>query len=143
MLFRSRDLKRMINVAALDTDGDGIPDAWEITHGLNRTNPADAALDSDGDGTSNLNEYRAGTDPRSPASVLRITSIVKNGSGAQVTYTSRAGKLYRLVYKVALTDATWTLVTDNIPGQAGTTTTPDPGAVGQAARYYKVFAIFP
>ena len=134
----------ILTVAApVDTDTDGMPDWWEDLYSLNKNSGTDAALDSDGDGTSNLNEYRAGTDPRSPASVLRITSIVKNGSGAQITYTSLAGKLYRLVYKVALTDATWTLVTDNIPGQAGTTTTPDPGAVGQGARYYKVFAIFP
>lgn len=50
---------------APDTDGDGLPDAWEILRG---TDPAvsDAGADPDGDGRSNLEEYNAGTDPLSP-----------------------------------------------------------------------------
>ncbi len=29
-------------VAPLDTDGDGIPDEWELSHGLDPNNPKDA-----------------------------------------------------------------------------------------------------
>jgi hypothetical protein len=49
--------------ALLDTDGDGMPDEWEIKHGLNPNDPADAAKDADGDGYTNLEEYLNGTDP--------------------------------------------------------------------------------
>jgi len=47
---------------SLDTDGDGIPDAWEMTHGLNRL-VNDAAGDPDGDGLNNLQEYLYSTNP--------------------------------------------------------------------------------
>ncbi|MEE9327329.1 MAG: M35 family metallo-endopeptidase [Cocleimonas sp.] len=43
----------------LDSDSDGMPDSWEISHGLNPNNPADAQLDRDDDGVNNLDEYLA------------------------------------------------------------------------------------
>jgi hypothetical protein len=49
----------------IDTDGDGLPDAWEQLHGLDPLT-ADASADSDNDGFTNLEEYNAGTDPASP-----------------------------------------------------------------------------
>jgi subtilisin-like proprotein convertase family protein len=49
--------------SSLDTDGDGMPDAWELRFGLDPLNAADAALDPDGDGRTNLQEYQHGTHP--------------------------------------------------------------------------------
>jgi hypothetical protein len=49
----------------VDWDGDGLPDDWEIAHGLNPW-LNDANLDSDGDGLTNLQEYELGTDPFNP-----------------------------------------------------------------------------
>lgn len=46
-----------------DTDGDGMPDGWEVEHGLAAGNPNDASGDPDGDGQSNLAEFSANTDP--------------------------------------------------------------------------------
>jgi len=48
-----------------DTDGDGIPDAWEEANGLN-PDFNDANLDPDNDGFANLYEYLSGSDPRNP-----------------------------------------------------------------------------
>jgi hypothetical protein len=47
-----------------DSDGDGMPDAWEITHALNPKDPSDASQDLDNDGLSNLEEFLAGTNPQ-------------------------------------------------------------------------------
>jgi hypothetical protein len=49
----------------VDWDGDGMPDDWEIAHGLNPL-VNDANLDSDGDGVPNWLEYQRGTDPFNP-----------------------------------------------------------------------------
>ena len=43
-----------------DSDGDGISDLWENSHGLDSSDAEDAALDSDYDRLSNLTEYRMG-----------------------------------------------------------------------------------
>ncbi len=51
------------NNADEDDDNDGMPDAWELLHGLDPLDPDDAFLDKDNDGFSNLKEYLAGTDP--------------------------------------------------------------------------------
>ena len=47
-----------------DTDGDGIPDWYEVTHQLNAA-VNDSAADTDGDTVSNLAEFNASTNPRS------------------------------------------------------------------------------
>ena len=49
--------------APKDADRDGMPDAWETTHGLDPSDPSDAARDTDGDGYTNIEEWLNGTDP--------------------------------------------------------------------------------
>lgn len=46
--------------AWVDTDGDGMPDAWERAHGFDAKDAADGAKDRDGDGFTNLEEWLNG-----------------------------------------------------------------------------------
>lgn len=54
----------------IDSDGDGIPDIWEIAHGLNpldnSTDSAQNSPDSDGDSFSDVDEVLRGSDPLNP-----------------------------------------------------------------------------
>ena len=51
----------------LDTDDDGMPDAWEVANSLNPSDPDDAWLDPDSDEVVNLFEYQLGSGLNSPA----------------------------------------------------------------------------
>jgi hypothetical protein len=53
-------------LSLLDSDKDCMPDEWEIAHGLDPNNPADASLDPDNDGLTNLQEYQRSTNPNNP-----------------------------------------------------------------------------
>jgi hypothetical protein len=50
--------------APVDTDRDGMPDAWETANKLDPKNPADGAQDTDGDVYTNVEEYLNGTNPQ-------------------------------------------------------------------------------
>jgi hypothetical protein len=53
-------------VPPVDSDDDGMPDAWEIKQSLNPRDPADANADNDRDGYTNIEEFLNGTDPNKP-----------------------------------------------------------------------------
>src|SRR6185312_6441414 len=77
-----------------DSDGDGLPDAWEtqyfgtLAYGAND--------DPDHDGLSNYQEYIAGTDPGNANSVLRVTDINAASGQVNLTWNSVAGKTYTI-----------------------------------------------
>ena len=47
-----------------DSDGDGMPDDWEIANGLNPNDPSDANSDINGDGYTNIEKYINGIDTK-------------------------------------------------------------------------------
>ncbi len=46
-----------------DSDGDGMPDTWEVKYRLNPSDPSDAIFDCNGDGYTNIEKYINGIDP--------------------------------------------------------------------------------
>merc|ERR1712023_455161 len=51
------------NMNNADSDGDGLPDGWEVDNGMNPINGGDGNVDLDGDGLINLQEYVMGINP--------------------------------------------------------------------------------
>jgi hypothetical protein len=71
--------------AEIDSDDDCLPDDWESFYF--NTLAQSGTDDPDTDGASNVNELRAGTDPSDGASVLKIISILREGSSAHVNFS--------------------------------------------------------
>ncbi len=82
-----------------DTDGDGLPDAWEIAN-FGDLLASDGTGDSDGDGMIDLHEWMAGTSPVSPGSVLRMDSFspsTNNVNEMVIQWRSVPGRNYRIM----------------------------------------------
>jgi hypothetical protein len=127
----------------VDTDGDGMTDAWEDAHGFDKTNPADAALDADGDGMTNLQEFLAGTDPHNAASKLWIKSVTPAMTATDslsITFPAAANKSYEVQSRGSFDiNSAWQKLID-VP--AGTTdqdiTVQDAQAFTKTDRYYRI-----
>lgn len=62
-----------------DSDGDGMPDSWELQYGLD-PDTDDAAADMDSDGISNIEEYANDSPPNNSSPVKPLLSSPSDGS---------------------------------------------------------------
>jgi rhamnogalacturonyl hydrolase YesR len=100
----------------VDADGNGLPDAWEITRlGVAGGDPE---VDSDGDGSTDREEHRAGTDPQDGSDFPRIEIVSTNQHGGiRLGFLARAAfgagydpaqvRLYHIEHSPDLTPGSW------------------------------------
>lgn len=106
----------------VDSDGDGLPDAWEnlliqmLGGGLTLANITPNG-DSDGDGVSNYQEYLNGTyawdATDGPTDGLRLGFIRRSGQGPVVQFFGIAGRTYSVLGTTNLT--AWTTMSIRVP----------------------------
>jgi hypothetical protein len=141
----------------LDADGDGLPNGWEIAHGLDPLdssgiNGADG--DPDGDGYSNLQEYLAGSDPQNPASTpsnltasFAFTSIARTGNNIVLMWNTIGGTTNQIQVSPGSVGASYStnsftnlgpqmFITGS--GAVITNFTDTNGATNKPSRYYRI-----
>ena len=152
-VFRARPLGAGFDMGAFefnldrdDSDGDGIPDAWELDHGLDPLNAADGPAHADSDFIPNLDEYLADTDPQDSDDFFRLDGIGYSlGRGASLGFASSSNRLYTLhSTEISSNGSVWISVPGQIlrPG-AGTPhdELDDTNAAARPARAYRVTAV--
>ncbi len=93
----------IIKEGAADTDGDGIPDAYEMANGLNRYSN-DASATQDGDGVSNFLQFAFGLNPTvggdtTPVDVnVGSHSLTKRGMPATWFQATNNGTDFRVLF---------------------------------------------
>jgi len=83
-----------------DRDGDGLPNEWEESHGLDPDDSANdngAGGDVDGDNFSNSRELQACTSPTNASSSLRILSAELDGTNCLISWEAIHDKTYLVV----------------------------------------------
>ncbi len=91
------DQVTIVTGAEIDSDGDGMPDAWETLHQLNPETD-DCDKDADDDSVSNFGEYLTDTDPRDPTSALRLTAAMLPGNTVRLSWKAVPGRRYEIQY---------------------------------------------
>jgi hypothetical protein len=122
---------------APDSDGDGLPDAYESAHGLDPLDPADAAADADGDRASNYAEFMAGTNPRDAANHLCILSSALEGGEFRLAFTTVAGRRY-CVERSGDGGSHWTRVGGDVVGTGAPAQVTDTVSPAATVHLYRV-----
>jgi hypothetical protein len=84
-------------------------------------------------------EWRAATVPTNAASALRLLSPTRDLSGLMVTWQSVTNRAYSVQRTTDLRQPpTFFTLTNNLPGQPGTTSFTDSNATGPGPFFYRV-----
>ena len=111
-LAQSETATLTVTASDADTDHDGLPDAWEIAHGLNPNDPNDAQADPDNDRMTNLEEYQAGTDPRRSTSFLKLEAMSVVPDEIVLSFSAVSNKTYTIQASQTVSGTPWDRLAD-------------------------------
>ncbi len=128
-----------------DTDGDGIPDPWELALAGTLSRYGPRPNDDDGDGEPDVDEYMADTHPGQASSQLHITDFTKSSSTSLVTWTVSPTRLYRLEHAPSATNGTRWIDSGLgiLPPGPGATLTYSIAVPATTTRFFRARAIVP
>jgi hypothetical protein len=115
------DQVTVVTGTEIDSDGDGMPDAWETLYQLDPDRD-DCEKDADKDGVSNLGEYLTDTHPRDPTSALRLTATMLPGNKVRLSWKAVPGRRYEIFYANGLEYVFQPLAGAGLPRVATATT---------------------
>ncbi len=126
----------------VDSNGNGLPDAWELARFGNLTNTA--AGDTDEDGLSNREEYLAGTHPADSGSGLFVSGLRRLDHAMEVAWPGVAYGAYRVSASTNLVspDGWLVLGTNGVEASAGPRMRLDPSAAATHPRFYRIEYVY-
>ena len=131
-----------LKIITQDTDGDTIPDVWELLYAPNLTSLAQNK-DTDGDGQSDAAEYAAGTSPVNRAEFLRITSLsyLPGNNAGTLRWTSVENRSYRVEQSTDL--LAWQFLAAPVYAIDGAVTAAWSVPLSGPKRFFRVIALKP
>jgi len=128
------------NESPADSDSDGLPNDWELAHGLDPESN-DGGADSDGDGLTNLQEFICGTNPRDQASRLEL-AVVRDNDQLELRFQAQPNRTYSIESREHLEHDKWKTVRTLAPGASGEVVVRELIERDQPARYFRLL-VFP
>jgi hypothetical protein len=129
----------------LDSDGDGLPDAWEMEHAGNLT-ALSGNNDSDGDGQTDLEEYLAGTDPLDAKDFLGPLKLIValDSSSRTLQWPTKKNYSYRIETRHSFGGSSnWVQLDGTLATGSGATASVTLPSSVDSETYYRVRAFPP
>ena len=119
----------------IDSDSDGMADAWETLFFTNLTSVANG--DEDADGMSNFEEYVYGYNPMDPTSLFMVTGADVMSPPFTISWASAPFRSYEIQAVESMSDTNWQTV-GTVSGNSPFSMFSDHGSLSWSQRYWRI-----